>query len=52
MTSDQALLAFIVSVENSGIILIGLPFYVICPFSLTALNILPLFCAFTVLINM
>ena len=34
MTSDQAALAFIVSVEKSGIILIGLPLYVICSFSL------------------
>ena len=28
ITSVQALLAFIVSGENSGVILIGLPFYV------------------------
>jgi hypothetical protein len=28
MTSDQAFLAFIVSAEKSGIILIGLPLYV------------------------
>ena len=28
MTSEQAVLAFIVSVEKSGVILIGLPLYV------------------------
>ena len=28
MTSDQAFLAFIVSAEKSGVILIGLPLYV------------------------
>uniref|UniRef100_A0A0V1KHG0 Uncharacterized protein n=1 Tax=Trichinella nativa TaxID=6335 RepID=A0A0V1KHG0_9BILA len=27
MTSDQALLAFIVSFEKSGVVLIGLPLY-------------------------
>ena len=52
MTSDQALLAFIVSVEKSGVILIGLPLYVTWPFSLAAFNILSLFCALNVLINM
>ena len=52
MTSDQALLAFIVSVEKSGVILIGLPLYVTWPFSLAAFNILSLFCAFSVLIIM
>ena len=51
-TSDQALLAFIVSVEKSGVILIGLPIYVTLPFSLTAFNILSLFSAFFVLIIM
>ena len=40
MTSDQALLAFIVSVEKSGVILIGLPLYVTWSFSLAAFNIL------------
>jgi len=49
MTSDQALQAFIVSVEKSGVILTGLPFYVMWPFSLAAFNILSLFFAFSVL---
>ena len=35
MTSVQALLAFSVSVENSGVILIGLPLYVTCFFLVT-----------------
>ena len=52
MTSDQALLDFIVSVAKSGVILIGLPLYVTWPFSLAAFNILSLFCAFSVLIIM
>ena len=43
MTSDQALLAFIVSVEKSGVILTGLPLYVTWPFSLAAFNILSCF---------
>ena len=42
MISVQDLLAFIVSGENSGVILIGLPLYVTWPFSLTASNILSL----------
>ena len=42
MTSDQALLAFIVSVEKSGVILISLSLYVTWPFSLAAFNILSL----------
>jgi hypothetical protein len=42
MTSAQDLLAFILSSEKSGVILIGLPLYVICPYSLTAFNILSL----------
>ena len=37
MTSDQALLAFIVSVEKSGVILIGLFLYVSWPFPLQLL---------------
>jgi hypothetical protein len=49
VTSLQDLLAFIVSGENSGVILIGLPLYVTWLFSLTAFNILSLFCAFGVL---
>ena len=48
MTSDQALLSFVVSVEKSGVILIGLPLHVTWPFSLAALNILSLFCVFIV----
>ena len=52
MTSDQAFLAFIVSVEKSCVILIGLPLYVTWPFTLAALNILSLLCAFSVLIIM
>jgi hypothetical protein len=52
MTSVQDLLAFRISVEKTGVILIGLPLYVIWPFSLTALNILSLFCAFSILIIM
>jgi hypothetical protein len=39
MISDQALLAFIVSVEKSGAIQISLPSYVACPFPLAAFNI-------------
>jgi hypothetical protein len=50
MTSAQDLLAFIVSGEKSGVILIGLPLYVTWHFPLTAFNILSLFCAFCVLI--
>ena len=52
MTSDQALLAFIVAVEMSGVILIVLPLYVTWPFSFAAFNILSLFCAFSVLFIM
>jgi hypothetical protein len=52
MTSVQDLLAFRVSIEMSGVILIGLPLYVSWPFSLIAFNILSLFCAFIVLIIM
>ena len=46
ITSVQDLLAFILSVEKSGVILIGLPLYVTCPFSITAFNILSLFSDF------
>jgi hypothetical protein len=49
-TSAQDLLAFIVSGEKMGVIMIGLPLYVIWPFSLRAFNILSLFSAFGVLI--
>ena len=51
-TSDQALLAFIVSVQKSGVFQIGLPLYVTWPFSLVASNILSLLCAFNDLIVM
>ena len=40
MRSAQDLVAFMVSGEKSGVILIGLPLYVTWPFSLTAFNIL------------
>jgi hypothetical protein len=49
ITSVQDLLAFIVAGEKSGVILIGLPFYVSRPFSLIAFNILSLFSSFVVL---
>ena len=52
MTSDQALLDFIVSVEKSGVILIGLLLYVNWLFSLAAFNIFSLLCTFSVLIIM
>ena len=52
MRSAQDLLAFMVSGEKSGVILIGLPLYVTWPFSLTAFNILSLFSTFGVLIIM
>jgi hypothetical protein len=52
MTPFQDLLASRISVEKSGVILIGLSFYVTWTFSLTAFNILSLFCAFSVLIIM
>jgi hypothetical protein len=50
MMSSHDLLAFIVSGEKSGVILLGLPLYGTCPFSLAAFNILSLFCAFGVLL--
>ena len=40
ITTVQDLLAFMVSGEKSGVILIGLPLYVTRPFSLTPFNIL------------
>ena len=52
MTFNQAFLAFIVFVEKSGIIQIGLPLYVTWPFCLEAFNILSLLYAFSVLIIM
>ena len=48
MRSAQDLLAFMVSGEKSGVILIGLPLYVTWHFSLTAFNILSLFSTFLV----
>jgi hypothetical protein len=52
MTSNQALLAFLVSAEKSGVILIGIALYVTWLFSLAAFNILSLFCGFNVLVTM
>ncbi len=49
MRSAQDLLAFIVSDEKSGVILISLSLYVTLPFPLSAFNVLSLFCAFGVL---
>jgi hypothetical protein len=46
MTSDQAFLTSIVSVEMSA----DIPLYFSWPFSLAAFNILSLLCAFSVLI--
>ena len=50
--SAQDLLAFMVSGDKSGVILIGLPLYGTWPLSLTAFNILSLFSTFGVLITM
>jgi hypothetical protein len=50
VTSNQAFLAFSVCVEKSGVILIGLPLYVMWPFSLATHNIRSLLCAFSVLL--
>jgi hypothetical protein len=47
--SLHALLAFKVSVEKSAVILMGLPLYIICFFSLTAFNILSLLSVLVVL---
>jgi hypothetical protein len=52
ITAVQDILAFIVSGEKSGVMLIGLLLYVSGPFSLTAFNILSLFRAFVVLLIM
>jgi hypothetical protein len=51
-TSVQYLLAFRVSIEKSDLILISLPLYVTLLFNLAGLNILYLFCTFSVLIIM
>jgi hypothetical protein len=50
MTSTQNLLAFRFSGKKSGVILIGLHFYVTWPFPLTSFDILSLFCALGVFI--
>ena len=52
ITFDQDLLAFTISIEKSGVILIGLPLYVTWLFSFAALTIPSLFCMFSVLIIM
>jgi hypothetical protein len=52
MTSVQDLLAFRVSVEKSGVILVSLPLYVTLSFYLIAFNIICLLYAFSVLIIM
>jgi hypothetical protein len=51
-TSILAPLAFRVSIEKSGVILMSLPFYVTWSFPLAAFNILYLVCVFCVLIIM
>ena len=50
LTSVQDLLAFIVSVEKSGVILIGLPLYFTLPFSYNLLISFLFLCAFGILI--
>ena len=52
MTSVQDLLAFIVSGEKSGVILIGLHLYVTWDFSLSAFNIFSLFFVLSVMVIM
>jgi hypothetical protein len=49
MTSLHALLSFKLSVEKSAVILMGLPLYIICFFSLTDFSILSLFSLLVVL---
>ena len=51
ISSVQTLLAFRVSVEKSGVILIGLSLFVTWPFPLADFNILSLFCTFSALIT-
>jgi hypothetical protein len=48
-TSLHALLAFKVSIEKAAVILMDLPLYVICFFSLTAVSILSLVSVLVVL---
>ena len=53
ITLDQDLLAFIASIEKSGVILTGMSLYVTWDFSFAALNsFFSLFCMFSVLIIM
>jgi hypothetical protein len=49
-TSLHAVLAFKVSIEKTAVILMGLPLYIICFFSLTAFSILSLFSVLVFLI--
>ena len=49
-TSIQELVAFKISIEKSGVILMGLPVCVTWSFSLVAFNNFSLFCTFRVLI--
>ena len=48
ITLDHDFLAFIVSIEKSGVILVGLHLYVTWSFSFAALNFLSLLCMFGV----
>ena len=50
--SCHSLLACIISAERSGVNLMGIPFYVICCFSLAAFNIFSLYLISDSLINM
>ena len=52
MTSDKAILTFIVSVQKFCVILVDLPLYVIWPFSFAAFNICSLLFAYSILIIM
>jgi hypothetical protein len=52
ITSDHALLAFLVSDEKSDMMLIGKSLYVTCPFLFASFNILSCFYEFSVLIIM
>ena len=52
ITLDHNFPIFIVSIEKSGVILIGLPLHVTLSFPFAALNIIFLFCMFSVLIIM
>ena len=50
--SCHSLLAYRISVERPAVSLMGIPFYVICWFSLAAFNICSLYLIFVSLINM